>query len=89
MLLNLVTCNNHVTICSNEDLLLKVVLFLTANLRGLMGSGCNDIKLERVLLHSSVMSVLQQNLCLASIGSLFWSNGFVRINVCEASPSQK
>ena len=29
MLLKLVTCDNHVTICSNKDLLLKVVLFLT------------------------------------------------------------
>ena len=32
MLLKLVKCNNHVTICSNKDFLLKAVLFLTAKM---------------------------------------------------------
>ena len=35
MLLKFVKCNNHITICSNKDLLLKVVLFLTDNYKRL------------------------------------------------------
>ena len=57
MLLKLVTHNNHVTICSNKALLLKVVLFLTGYCTFERKSACVVVRLFNVSIIFHMLTV--------------------------------